>query len=101
MLKRDVFIDPYCYRKYGHNERNEATFHAAARYSLIKKKGESPEGLRRGGCWTRANRREGDIGRDIRGEKRLKTPNMAIGQRKRKGALHETTIDPAAATVEG
>jgi 2-oxoglutarate dehydrogenase E1 component len=35
---RDVFVDLYCYRKYGHNEQDEATFTQPLLYALIRKK---------------------------------------------------------------
>lgn len=37
-FRRDVWVDMYCFRKYGHNEQDEPMFTQPLLYSLIKKK---------------------------------------------------------------
>ena len=36
--RKDIFIDLFCYRKYGHNEQDEATFTQPLLYAMIRKK---------------------------------------------------------------
>jgi 2-oxoglutarate dehydrogenase E1 component len=37
-FRKDIFIDLHCFRKYGHNEQDEATFTQPLLYAMIRKK---------------------------------------------------------------
>lgn len=93
---RDVFIDLYCFRKYGHNEQDEATFTQPLLYALIKKKSSVLK------VYAERLLAEGVITEDdmtaIR--KRLESA-LDAAQRAAKQTPHDPTIDPGKATWKG
>jgi 2-oxoglutarate dehydrogenase E1 component len=95
-FRRDVFIDLYCYRKYGHNEQDEATFTQPLLYALIRKKSSVlkvyAERLLAEGVIT-----EGDM-QTIR--KRLDDA-LEAAQKAAKKTPYDPTIDPGGARWEG
>lgn len=92
----DVFIDLWCYRKYGHNEQDEATFTQPVLYKLIKKKPSVlkvyAERLLAQGVITEQNMTE------IRG--RLDDA-LNEAQRHAKASPYDPTIDPGSARWHG
>jgi len=95
-FRKDVFIDMWCYRKYGHNEGDEQSFTQPTLVALIKNKQTTLEG------YTRRLVSEGLISED---EAKAKVDElMAVldrAQVKAKREPHPPTIDPGNARWSG
>ncbi len=93
---RDVFIDLWCYRKYGHNEQDEATFTQPVLYKLIKKK---PSVLR---VYAERMLAQGVISeQDMTGIRSRLDEALNEAQRHAKSTPYDPTIDPGSARWHG
>ncbi len=93
---RDVFIDLFCYRRYGHNEQDEATFTQPVLYKLIKKK---PSVLR---IYAERLLAQGVITEQDMTEIRARLDEaLNEAQRHAKSSPYDPTIDPGSARWHG
>jgi 2-oxoglutarate dehydrogenase E1 component len=95
-FKRDVFIDMVCYRKYGHNEQDEASFTQPLMAATIKNKASVldvyADALQREGVINEADRQAIQSQLDEALEK---------AQRAAKSKPNDPTIDPGSARWSG
>ncbi len=93
---QDVFVDLVCYRKYGHNEQDEATFTQPVLYRLIKKK---PSVLK---IYAERLLADGVITEDDMTQIRSRLDEaLNEAQRHAKSSPYDPTIDPGSARWQG
>ncbi len=95
-FKKDVFVDLYCYRKYGHNEQDDQSFTQPILAGLIK---DRPSTLT---LYTQRLRREGEIDQAT-AEAITAEINQALdkAQEAAKKGPKDPTIDPGSAKWKG
>ncbi|GIW74000.1 MAG: 2-oxoglutarate dehydrogenase subunit E1 [Phycisphaerales bacterium] len=95
-FKKDIFIDLHCYRRYGHNEQDEASFTQPLLYEMIKKK---PSVLT---SYARRLLEEGVISDDDMDQIR-KQLDLALekAQESARKSPYDPTIDPGSARWVG
>ncbi len=95
-FKKDIFIDLLCYRKYGHNEQDEASFTQPILYKLIKAKPSVLE------SYAQKLLAEGVISEeDIRKIDQSLREALDEAQRTAKEKPRDPTIDPGSARWSG
>lgn len=95
-FRKDVFIDMYCYRRYGHNEQDEASFTQPILAAMIKKK---PSVLK---VYAERLLGEGVITeKDIQQIRTRLDEALEHAQRTVKEKPHDPTIEPGSAKWEG
>ncbi|MFN0130991.1 MAG: 2-oxoglutarate dehydrogenase E1 component [Phycisphaerales bacterium] len=95
-FKRDVFVDLYCYRKYGHNEQDEATFTQPQLYAMINKR---PSVLK---VYAERLLAEGVITETDMGAIRKRLDDaLNAAQKAAKQNPYDPTIDPGGARWQG
>ncbi|MCB9844397.1 MAG: 2-oxoglutarate dehydrogenase E1 component [Phycisphaeraceae bacterium] len=95
-FRKDVFVDLWCYRKYGHNEQDEASFTQPILYSLIREKKSVLTG------YAERLLAEGTIAEDhMRNIREGLTETLDQAQRQAKETPRDPTIDPGSARWSG
>jgi len=95
-FKRDVFIDLWCYRKYGHNEQDEASFTQPKLYAMIR---EQRSVLESYAARLRSEEVIGDADMDAIRERLNESLDKA--QKMAKEQPTDPTIDPGSARWNG
>ncbi len=95
-FKRDILIDMQCYRRYGHNEQDEASFTQPVLYGLIKKKESVLTG------YAKRLRDEGVISdQDMEQIRQQLDAALEKAQEAAKQSPYDPTIDPGSARWVG
>ena len=95
-FRKDVFIDMWCYRRYGHNEQDEASFTQPVMAALIKRK---PSVLK---VYAERLLAEGVINeQDMEAIRRQLDDALEKAQEAAKSSPYDPTIDPGSARWSG
>lgn len=95
-FRRDVFIDMWCYRRYGHNEQDEASFTQPVMANLIKRK---PSTLK---VYAEKLLAEGDLDdNDMNIIRDRLDQSLEKAQEAAKASPYDPTIDPGSARWSG
>ncbi|MCC6659269.1 MAG: 2-oxoglutarate dehydrogenase E1 component [Phycisphaerales bacterium] len=95
-FKKDAFVDMYCFRKYGHNEGDEASFTQPLLYALIKRK---PSVLK---VYAERLLAEGVISEaDMTAIRKRLDDAFEAAQKAAKTTPYDPTIDPGSAKWKG
>ena len=95
-FRKDVFIDMWCYRRYGHNEQDEASFTQPVMASMIKRK---PSVLK---IYAERLLAEGVLNDDdMRSIRQRLDESLEHAQQAAKSSPYDPTIDPGSARWAG